>query len=66
MIKWCKYYEENIPETPLKVNYLFYDDWTKEKVDEYVIDPYNHERYDCKCGKEFWVKSMYEKHVEKC
>jgi hypothetical protein len=66
LIKWCKYYEDKIPESPLVVNYLFYDDWVPGKCEEYDIDPYNHECYRCNCGKEFWVKSMYDKHVECC
>lgn len=66
LIKWCKYYEDKIPENPLVVNYLFYDDWVPGKYEEYDIDPYNHECYRCNCGKEFWVKSMYDKHVECC
>jgi len=66
LIKWCKYYEDNIPESPLVVNYLFYDDWVPGKSEEYNIDPYNHECYRCNCGKEFWVKSMYNKHIECC
>ena len=66
LIKWCKYYEDKIPESPLMVNYLFYDDWVSGKCEEYDIDPYNHECYRCNCGKEFWVKSMYDNHVESC
>jgi hypothetical protein len=66
LIKWCKYYEDKIPESPLVVNYLFYDDWVPGKCEEYDIDPYNHECYKCNCGEEFWVKSMYDKHIEYC
>ena len=74
LIKWLKRYEEEGAKYDLCVNYLFYDEWTPDKIFEYEIEPYSsvgnsleQEEYICeKCNKEFYIKSMYAEHVTKC
>ena len=62
LIKWIKYYKDNVPDNFLSVKYLFYDGKNQNKLFE--INPYQDYEEECQnCDKVFYVEGMLDEHV---
>ena len=66
LCNWIGTFQKNEPEYLFSVVYLFYDGFSQDNIPIFEIDPYDPFHYLCYCEETFYVRSMYEHHLQSC